>query len=70
MTQEVMVANYPYNVGRNHLKLKVVKDGIELDLIGYNLGDYLTLLKKTASSTSPIAWNIIASETKQQSREN
>ncbi|MCB5261388.1 MAG: single-stranded-DNA-specific exonuclease RecJ [Candidatus Cloacimonetes bacterium] len=48
MTQEVIVANYPYNVGRNHLKLKVVKDGISLDLIGYNLGDYLTLLKKNS----------------------
>ncbi|HQP84584.1 MAG TPA: hypothetical protein PK058_05880, partial [Candidatus Syntrophosphaera thermopropionivorans] len=29
-----------------HLKLKVVKDGVQLDLIGYNLGDYLPLLKK------------------------
>ncbi len=48
MTREVTVANYPYNVGRNHLKLKVVKDGISLDLIGYNLGDYLTLLKKNS----------------------
>jgi single-stranded-DNA-specific exonuclease len=48
MTREVSVANYPYNVGRNHLKLKVQKDGIALDLIGYNLGDYLTLLKKNS----------------------
>ncbi len=48
MTSEVMISNYPYNVGRNHLKLKVVKDGITLDLIGYNLGDYLTLLKKNS----------------------
>jgi single-stranded-DNA-specific exonuclease len=56
MTQEVMVANYPYNVGRNHLKLKVVKDGIELDLIGYNLGDFLTLLKK--NSIINIAYNL------------
>lgn len=48
MTKAVTVANYPYNVGRNHLKLKVVKDGIELDLIGYNLGDYLNLLKKNS----------------------
>ncbi|MCB5229507.1 MAG: single-stranded-DNA-specific exonuclease RecJ [Candidatus Cloacimonetes bacterium] len=45
-TQGVTVINYPYNVGRNHLKLKVVKDGIHLDLIGYNLGDYLSLIKK------------------------
>ena len=48
VTHRVIVANYPYNVGRNHLKLKVVKDGIHLDLIGYNLGDYLTLLKKNS----------------------
>lgn len=47
-TQKVSVASYPYNVGRNHLKLKVVKDGISLDLIGYNLGDYLPLLKKNS----------------------
>ena len=48
MSREVTVANYPYNVGRNHLKLKVVKTGVSLDLIGYNLGDYLTLLKKNS----------------------
>ncbi len=48
LTRQVNVASYPYNVGRNHLKLKVVKDGIQLDLIGYNLGDYLSLLKKNS----------------------
>lgn len=48
VTHKVAVASYPYNVGRNHLKLKVVKDGIPLDLIGYNLGDYLPLLKKNS----------------------
>lgn len=48
VTRKVSVANYPYNVGRNHLKMKVVKDGIYLDLIGYNLGDYLPLLKKNS----------------------
>ncbi len=48
ITRNVSVASYPYNVGRNHLKLKVVKDGIYLDLIGYNLGDYLPLLKKNS----------------------
>jgi single-stranded-DNA-specific exonuclease len=46
MTRNVSVSSYPYTVGRNHLKLKVVKDGVQLDLIGYNLGDYLPLLKK------------------------
>ncbi|MEN6445460.1 MAG: single-stranded-DNA-specific exonuclease RecJ [Candidatus Cloacimonas sp.] len=46
VTKNVIIASYPYNVGRNHLKLKVVKDGIYFDLIGYNLGDYLPLLKK------------------------
>lgn len=48
VTRNVCVASYPYNVGRNHLKLKVIKDGINLDLIGYNLGDYLSLLKKNS----------------------
>jgi len=46
LTRNVTIAGYPYTVGRNHLKLKVVKDGVQLDLIGYNLGDYLPLLKK------------------------
>jgi single-stranded-DNA-specific exonuclease len=48
-TEKVNVSTYPYIVGRNHLKLKVIKDGVELDLIGYNLGDYLTSLKKNSS---------------------
>lgn len=47
-TREVTVANYPYNVGRNHLKLKVLKDGITLDMIGYNLGEYVNILKKNS----------------------
>ncbi len=47
-TRDVSVPNYPYNVGRNHLKLKVVKDGVVLDLIGYNLGGYLPLIKKNS----------------------
>ncbi|MCD4796010.1 MAG: single-stranded-DNA-specific exonuclease RecJ [Candidatus Cloacimonetes bacterium] len=45
-TEKVMVVGYPYNVGKNHLKIKVVKDGCPLDLIGFNLGDYLPFLKK------------------------
>nr|HPH61471.1 DHHA1 domain-containing protein [Candidatus Syntrophosphaera sp.] len=48
VTRGVLVASYPYTVGRNHLKLKVVKDGVVLELIGYNLGDHLSLLKKNA----------------------
>jgi len=48
ISRNVAVASYPYNVGRNHLKLRVVKDGVSLDLIGYNLGDYLPLLKKNS----------------------
>lgn len=46
ITKDVCVSNYPYTVGRNHLKLKVIKDGVSLDLIGYNLGDYVSLVKK------------------------
>ncbi len=45
-TEKVMVVGYPYNVGKNHLKIKVVKDGCTFDLIGFNLGDYLPFLKK------------------------
>jgi single-stranded-DNA-specific exonuclease len=46
ITKDVCVCSYPYTVGRNHLKLKVIKDGVNLDLIGYNLGDYVSLVKK------------------------
>ncbi|MCF7920032.1 MAG: single-stranded-DNA-specific exonuclease RecJ [Candidatus Cloacimonetes bacterium] len=45
-TEKVTIQGYPYCVGKNHLKLKVMKDGCELDLIGFNLGDYLPFLKK------------------------
>jgi len=45
-TEHVKTQGYPYLVGKNHLKLKVNKDGCELDLIGYNLGDYLSFIKK------------------------
>jgi len=47
-TKNVMIVGYPYNVGKNHLKLKVVKDGATLDLIGFNLGDFLPFLQKGA----------------------
>lgn len=46
VTKDVCVCSYPYTVGRNHLKLKTIKDGVTLDLIGYNLGDYVSLVKK------------------------
>ncbi|OQY37779.1 MAG: hypothetical protein B6226_04725 [Candidatus Cloacimonetes bacterium 4572_65] len=55
-TERVTVATYPYIVGRNHLKLKVIKDGVDLDLIGYNLGEYLTVLKK--NSLIDIAYSV------------
>jgi single-stranded-DNA-specific exonuclease len=45
-TEKVMIVGFPYNVGKNHLKLKVVKDGCTLDLIGFNLGDFLPFVKK------------------------
>ena len=47
-SNNVMIVGYPYTVGRNHLKLKVVKDGNILDLIGFNLGDFLPMLKKNS----------------------
>ncbi len=55
-TEKVAVSTYPYVVGRNHLKLKVIKDGVELDLIGYNLGDYLTHIRK--NSVIDIAYSV------------
>ena len=55
-TEQVMVVGFPYNVGKNHLKLKVMKDGCELDLIGFNLGDYLPFLKK--GSNVDIAYSL------------
>ena len=45
-TESVQIAGTPYNVGQNHLKLRVVKDGCPLDLIGFNLGSYLPFLEK------------------------
>jgi single-stranded-DNA-specific exonuclease len=45
-SENVMIVGFPYNVGKNHLKLKVMKDGCTLDLIGFNLGDFLPMLKK------------------------
>jgi len=48
LTRQVIIASYPYTVGRNHLKLKAVKNGAYLDLIGYNMGHYLPLLKKNS----------------------
>ena len=45
-TENVVIVGYPYNVGKNHLKLKIMKDGCTLDCIGFNLGDYLPILKK------------------------
>ncbi len=47
-TENVAIDSYPYNVGRNHLKLRVKKDGCILDLIGFDLGDYLPLLRKNS----------------------
>ncbi|MBN1948962.1 MAG: single-stranded-DNA-specific exonuclease RecJ [Candidatus Cloacimonetes bacterium] len=55
-TEKVMIVGFPYNVGKNHLKLKVMKDGCVLDLIGFNLGDFLPFLKK--GSVIDIAYSL------------
>ena len=55
-TENVMIVGFPYNVGKNHLKLKVMKDGCILDLIGFNLGDFLPFLKK--GDTINIAYSL------------
>ena len=44
-TEKVRVDGYPFVVGKNHLKLKISKDGVTSDLIGFNFADYSTLLK-------------------------
>ncbi|PID29579.1 MAG: single-stranded-DNA-specific exonuclease RecJ [Candidatus Cloacimonadota bacterium] len=46
-TQRVSLAGYPYIVGRNHIKMKITKDGETLDMIGFNMGDYLPLLMQS-----------------------
>ena len=56
LTKQVTIVGFPYNVGKNHLKIKVMKDGCELDLIGFNLGDYLPFLKK--GSNVDIAYSL------------
>ncbi len=55
-TDGVTIIGYPYTVGRNHLKIKVMKDGCILDLIGFNLGDILPFLKK--NSVIDIAYSL------------
>ncbi|MBN2830638.1 MAG: single-stranded-DNA-specific exonuclease RecJ [Candidatus Cloacimonetes bacterium] len=47
-TKDVTISSYPYTVGRNHLKMKVIKDGVTLDIIGYNLGHMLDKLRKNS----------------------
>jgi single-stranded-DNA-specific exonuclease len=43
-TKSIALSSYPYIVGRNHLKMRVTKDGETLDMIGFNMGDYLPTL--------------------------
>ncbi|RLC46709.1 MAG: single-stranded-DNA-specific exonuclease RecJ [Candidatus Cloacimonadota bacterium] len=45
-SEKVMVVGYPYIVGNNHLKLKVMKNGNILETIGFNLGDYRDFISK------------------------
>lgn len=39
-TRDLELAEAPYVVGNNHLKLKVRKNGLVMDVIGFNLGDF------------------------------
>ncbi len=39
-TRELEVTEEPYIVGKNHLRLKVRKNGMVMDAIGFNLGDF------------------------------
>ncbi len=46
MSSNVMVVGYPYTVGMNHLKIKVLQNEKTLDMIGFNMGDLVPFLKK------------------------
>ena len=69
-TLNVQVEGYPYIVGKNHLKLKVIKDGCELDLIGFNLGNYLALIKNKHCLAIAYTLELINSSGKQMIQGN
>lgn len=52
----VSVCRYPFIVGKNHLKIQVMKDGYYLNLIGFNMGEYFNLIKK--DSVIDIAYSL------------
>ncbi|MDH4223969.1 MAG: single-stranded-DNA-specific exonuclease RecJ, partial [candidate division Zixibacteria bacterium] len=40
VTRDLELVESPYVVGKNHLRLKVRKNGVVMDAIGFNFGDY------------------------------
>jgi single-stranded-DNA-specific exonuclease len=46
VSKDVMVVGYPYTVGTNHLKIKTMQNNAVLDLIGFQMGDFLPFLQK------------------------
>jgi single-stranded-DNA-specific exonuclease len=49
-TRELEIAEEPYIVGNNHLRLKVRKNGVVMDAIGFNLGDFAKPLAMRGTS--------------------
>lgn len=46
VSKDAMVVGYPYTVGSNHLKIKIMQHNTVLDLIGFQMGDLLPFLQK------------------------
>jgi len=46
VSRNLQVHGTPTIVGSNHLKMKVEQDGIVLDAIGFNMGDYINIIEK------------------------
>lgn len=50
MTKGLEVKEPPMIVGNNHLKLKVVQDGVEMEAIGFNMGDAIDQIGRNSGS--------------------
>lgn len=45
LTRNLKVSGSPSIVGNNHLRMKVEQDGVVMDAIGFNMGDYLDVIQ-------------------------
>ncbi|MEJ2634775.1 MAG: single-stranded-DNA-specific exonuclease RecJ [Calditrichia bacterium] len=46
VSRNLRLSGNPSIVGTNHLRLKLEQDGVVLDAIGFNMGDYLNIVEK------------------------